>query len=92
LLPIGDTSVSGMLSRIERLERYESISPTASRASQPPSKRQKHLQFRQQLPEAAPENKQQRNRPKLRRSLPHQRTNLQITPLMLLGCAGFGQM
>ena len=33
LLPIGDTSESGMLSRIERLERYESISPTATRAS-----------------------------------------------------------
>lgn len=33
LLPIGDTSESGMLARIERLERYESISPTVSRAS-----------------------------------------------------------
>ncbi|MBU3643431.1 MAG: DNA polymerase III subunit gamma and tau [Candidatus Nanopelagicaceae bacterium] len=30
LLPIGDTTESGMLARIERLERYESISPTAS--------------------------------------------------------------
>ena len=33
LLPIGDASESGMLARIERLERYESISPTVSRAS-----------------------------------------------------------
>ena len=33
LLPIGDTTEAGMLARIERLERYESISPTASRAS-----------------------------------------------------------
>ena len=33
LLPIGDSSESGMLARIERLERYESISPTVSRAS-----------------------------------------------------------
>lgn len=33
LLPIGDGSESGMLARIERLERYESISPTVSRAS-----------------------------------------------------------
>ena len=30
LLPIGDASESGMLARIERLERVESISPTAS--------------------------------------------------------------
>ncbi len=35
LLPIGDASESGMLARIERLERYESISPTVSRASAP---------------------------------------------------------
>ncbi|MFM8447254.1 MAG: DNA polymerase III subunit gamma/tau, partial [Candidatus Nanopelagicaceae bacterium] len=33
LLPIGDASESGMLSRIERLERAESISIPASRAS-----------------------------------------------------------
>ena len=33
LLPIGDNSESGMLSRIERLERAESISIPASRAS-----------------------------------------------------------
>jgi DNA polymerase-3 subunit gamma/tau len=33
LLPVGDASESGMLARIERLERYESISPTVSRAS-----------------------------------------------------------
>ena len=33
LLPIGDASESGMLARIERLESYESISPTVSRAS-----------------------------------------------------------
>jgi DNA polymerase-3 subunit gamma/tau len=33
LLPIGDTTEAGMLARIERLERYESISPTSSRAS-----------------------------------------------------------
>jgi DNA polymerase-3 subunit gamma/tau len=35
LLPIGDTSESGMLSRIERLERAESISIPVSRASAP---------------------------------------------------------
>ena len=54
LLPIGDTSESGMLSRIERLERAESISIPVSRASATPVETPKASLVSTEVAEAAP--------------------------------------
>ena len=45
LLPIGDTSESGLLARIERLERVESIAPQPRAAAAAPAAKAYHLEL-----------------------------------------------